>query len=186
MSYDEFENDENIPPDYESHIKRTQPAANKVAKKKEFKSSLSKFYIASLVVAVVYIIVLIQVRAVMAQLPPNDELRVIGLIFLIATGLIIFAFIGNIFLTNRTKSIIISPETMEYIHGDTHFEAKWRAVIFTPSSTKSILASIYQIGVINAGKKHGYVDNLFFDKYDTICKLIELASGTAKNRELEL
>lgn len=162
----------------------TGPKVNKpqVLQKKEFRTSMRNFFIFAIVVFLAYGYIFFQVKRTLDPLPNTDGLKVGGMVVSALMGVAILVFVVIVSYFNRNKAVIFSPDTLEFIHGNINFEAKWKAIIFSKSPDKSI----YRVGTILAGNKRVYIDNLFFTKYDTICSLLERACEASANTEIEL
>jgi hypothetical protein len=162
----------------------TGPKSNKqqILQKKEFKTSMGNFSILTVIVFLVYCYIFYQVQKVLSPLPDKDSLKLGGMLVCLLLGVVILTFVIIISYFNRNKTLIFTPDSLEFIHGNVNFEAKWKAVIFSKSSDKSL----YRVGTIMAGRRRVQIDNLFFPKYDMICNLLEKACEASTKTGLEL
>ena len=162
----------------------TGPKSNKpqILQKKEFKTSMGNFSILTVIVFLVYCYIFYQVQKVLSPLPDKDSLKLGGMLVCLLLGVVILTFVIIISYFNRNKTLIFTPDSLEFIHGNVNFEAKWKAVVFSKGSDKSL----YRVGTIMAGRRRVQIDNLFFPKYDMICNLLEKACEASTKTGLEL
>ena len=162
----------------------TGPKSNKVQvlQKKEFKTSMRNFIILAIMSFLVYGYIFFQVQKTLDPLPDKDPFKVGAMLVCLLIGISILAFVVIISYYNSNKALIFSPETLEFVHGNINFEAKWKAIIFSKSPDNSV----YRVGTILAGKRRVHIDSLFFTNYDIICNLLERACAASANSDIEL
>jgi len=162
---------------------KSKAAHRNALPKKEFKSTMQIFYILFLISIVLYIFICCWIQKTIAFLPVKDVMRTIGHIFYITIGIMLLSTAILIYNRNNKMAIIVSPEYFEYTSRSLYLEAPWETVIFKKGSNNGL----YKVSIIIANKKTLYIDNIFFPKkYDTLCKLMEMAVEPNANKVFHL
>lgn len=159
-------------------------AWSKALKKKVFQSSIKSFLIFSIILYVLYAFgCFYGIGIIFTKLPKTDPFRIPYLIAMIASGACLLLATLSLMLMNRNKIVTFTPQSIEYKHGKREFCVIWRELIFKPPHHEG---GLYKSALLSDGKIFGAIDNLFFQEFDTIIKVIEMAKDIKSTGTIDL
>lgn len=167
---------------FRPQIKIRRKPENEPIKKKEYKANVLKFLLCFLVVFLIYCGIIYTSLEHIKMLPKNDITIVVVYVVLVVLGIFIFYTFITTLISNVGKRLVIYPDSLEYFNGKHTEKVLWERVSIVAIPT-ILPEALYSASIIAFPEKNFVLDNLFFNKYELLFKLINTAALSSKEKQ---